>query len=71
MIDSGSLPKVIEFNCRFGDPETQPVMMRLKEDLGALCLAAERSNGLRTLNFTEQSSIAVMMAVRATLKRRC
>ena len=36
MIDSEGLPKVIEFNCRFGDPETQPVMMRLKEEASVL-----------------------------------
>jgi len=40
MIDASGAPKVIEFNVRFGDPETQPVLMRLKSDLPALCEAA-------------------------------
>ncbi|MDH4134097.1 MAG: phosphoribosylamine--glycine ligase, partial [Gammaproteobacteria bacterium] len=40
MIDQNGVPKVLEFNCRFGDPETQPVMMRLKSDLVALVDAA-------------------------------
>ncbi|WP_336916485.1 phosphoribosylamine--glycine ligase [Vibrio cholerae] len=40
MIDSTGAPKVIEYNCRFGDPETQPIMMRLQSDLIELCQAA-------------------------------
>src|SRR5690606_38066768 len=40
MISADGIPKVIEFNCRFGDPETQPIMMRLQSDLVALCNAA-------------------------------
>ena len=40
MIDTHGVPKVLEYNCRFGDPETQPIMMRLQSDLPALCDAA-------------------------------
>ena len=40
MISPEGAPKVIEFNCRFGDPETQPIMMRLHSDLVGLCNAA-------------------------------
>ncbi len=40
MIAADGTPKVIEYNCRFGDPETQPIMMRLKSSLVVLCEAA-------------------------------
>ncbi|MAD00163.1 MULTISPECIES: phosphoribosylamine--glycine ligase [Pseudomonas] len=40
MIDAAGNPKVIEFNCRFGDPETQPIMLRLQSSLVALVEAA-------------------------------
>ena len=40
MITDDGTPKVIEFNCRFGDPETQPIMLRMRSDLVAHCLAA-------------------------------
>ncbi len=40
MIAADGTPKVLEYNCRFGDPETQPILMRLRSDLGVLCEAA-------------------------------
>ena len=40
MIAADGTPKVIEYNCRFGDPETQPIMMRMQSDMVELCLAA-------------------------------
>ena len=40
MIDESNGVKVLEYNCRFGDPETQPIMMRLKSNLASLCIAA-------------------------------
>lgn len=40
MVAQDGTPKVLEYNCRFGDPETQPIMMRLRSDLASMCLAA-------------------------------
>lgn len=42
MIDNKGKSKVLEYNCRFGDPETQPIMMRLKSNLADLCLLATK-----------------------------
>ena len=56
MISNGR-PKVVEFNCRFGDPETQPVMMLLQSDLLPLLLASIRETlNLKKINFYNTSS---------------
>ncbi|EAT12870.1 phosphoribosylamine--glycine ligase [Bermanella marisrubri] len=64
MIDPSGAPKVIEYNCRFGDPETQPIMMRMQSDLVDLCLAAMEKDGLagKTADWDERASIGVVLA---------
>jgi phosphoribosylamine--glycine ligase len=63
MIDTDGAPKVIEYNCRFGDPETQPIMMRLKSDLVELCIMACRGELDRaTIDFDARSAVGVVMA---------
>lgn len=63
MIDSTGQPKVIEFNCRFGDPETQPIMMRLQSDLVALCLAAIGGElQSEQIEFDDRTALTVVMA---------
>lgn len=64
MIDDSGAPKVIEYNCRFGDPETQPIMLRMKSDLVDLCLAAMEDNGLagKTAEWDPRASIGVVIA---------
>lgn len=56
-------PKVLEFNCRFGDPETQPLLMRLRSDLLEVCLAVveERLEGV-TLEWDPRPSVCVVMS---------
>lgn len=63
MITPAGIPKVIEFNCRFGDPEAQPVMMRLQSDLLAACQAAlTGSLSGYQLEFDERTALGVVMA---------
>ena len=62
MIKNGEL-KVLEFNCRFGDPETQPILLRLKSSLVDLCLAAINDElDSYQINWTEQHSCGVVIA---------
>ncbi|WP_099064199.1 phosphoribosylamine--glycine ligase [Serratia sp. BW106] len=63
MISADGQPKVIEFNCRFGDPETQPIMLRLRSDLIELCLAgAEGKLGEKTSEWDERPALGVVLA---------
>lgn len=63
MIAADGTPKVIEFNCRFGDPEAQPVMTRLRSDLAAVCLQALAGElASVTLEFTDQVALGVVLA---------
>jgi phosphoribosylamine--glycine ligase len=63
MIDAAGTPKVLEFNCRFGDPETQPILFRLKSDLVALCLAAcEGRLAEQSIDWDPRPTVGVVMA---------
>jgi len=63
MIDARGAPKVIEYNCRFGDPETQPILMRLKSDLVGLCLAAvDGQLDRETCEWDPRAAVGVVMA---------
>ncbi len=65
MIDASGAPKVIEFNVRFGDPETQPVMLRLQSDLVDLVEAAiDGKLASTTAQWDERPSLGVVMAAR-------
>lgn len=63
MIDPQGNTKVLEYNCRFGDPETQPIMMRLTSDLVEHCLAA--CNGTlneQSITWSDKAAVGVVMA---------
>lgn len=63
MIGTDGVARVLEYNCRFGDPETQPILMRLKSDLVELCLAAchgELAN--QSAEWDERASVGVVLA---------
>ncbi|WP_300319880.1 phosphoribosylamine--glycine ligase [Idiomarina sp.] len=63
MIADDGTAKVLEYNCRFGDPETQPIMMRLKSDLVELCLqAVEGKLNQAPIEFDERAAVGVVMA---------
>jgi len=65
MIMADGTPKVIEFNCRMGDPETQPIMMRLRSDLVTLCRATlDGTLAGQSAEWDERVSLGVVMAAR-------
>lgn len=64
MIENGQI-KVLEFNCRFGDPETQPIMMRLQSSLVELCLAAINNKlDSHHISWSPQHACGVVLAAK-------
>ena len=63
MIMADGSPKVIEFNCRMGDPETQPIMARMKSDLVDICLSTLEGNlAERNAVWDTRASLGVVLA---------
>ena len=63
MIDTEGNPRVIEYNCRFGDPETQPIMMRMESDLYELC--EKLLNGTLSdyqIKWSQNAAVGVVLA---------
>ena len=63
MIDKDGNPKILEYNCRFGDPETQPIMMRLESDFIELCEATLNGNlSNHNVKWSKKIALGVVMA---------
>ena len=63
MVDAGGNPMVLEFNCRLGDPETQPILMRLQGDLPAICdMALTQSLNAGAVSWDPRPAVGVVMA---------
>ena len=63
MISPSGDPRVIEYNCRFGDPETQPIMVRLQSDLVALCeTALDKNLDTASADWDARCAIGVVLA---------
>ena len=63
MITADGTPKVIEYNCRFGDPETQPIMLRMQSDLVAHCLSAlDRRLDTESTAWDPRAAVGVVLA---------
>lgn len=64
MIDDNGDPRVVEFNCRFGDPETQPIMLRMTSDLVDLCYKGCEAGGLegKTCSYNPNPAVGIVLA---------
>ncbi|MBV1909983.1 MAG: phosphoribosylamine--glycine ligase [Kangiellaceae bacterium] len=63
MISPEGIPKVLEYNCRFGDPETQPILSRLKSDIATLCLAAlDKKLDQTSIEWDSRFAVGIVMA---------
>jgi phosphoribosylamine--glycine ligase len=63
MIDAAGEPRVIEFNCRLGDPETQPILFRMCSDLLDVCLQCfDGTLGSKPLEWDTRATVGVVMA---------